>query len=652
MIRVWLMALLVLPVWAAESFESVAVGPLPGGWVSLVGEWTGAPEEVRIHAGNAATGRQSLHLTGGEERSATLAIAEGKGDRVLKLVAERWTARGVCDFWIEGEDGGGWRELLQTGEIRVGGFHTPVSVAVPDGMKRLRFVCTSDAGVLLDDVVLLRKGPMAVTGLVVHRPVVPILTRKAVNPALGFTLAVDGDEGPILLEAVEVGLKIGRAADIEAVELVAGGENPSGGFGGVVARGELRGERVVMTAERELVSGANSFWVSVRLKEGAEIDGEVSLRLGKVKAGGKVLEPEAGLAEVSQRLGVGLRLHGDDGSKFFRIPGLATTKAGTLIAVYDVRYGHAGDLPADIDVGVSRSEDGGRNWEPMRIAMDMGQDPKHGYDGVGDPAVLVDEVTGRVWIAALWSHGNRAWNGSGPGLSPEETGQLMLAYSDDDGKTWSKPRNLTKEVKDPAWRLLLNGPGAGITMRDGTLVFAAQYRAADGGETKGKPFATILWSKDRGETWKLGTGARIDTTEAQVAELEDGSLMLNCRDNRGGSRTVLTTKDLGATWTPHVTDRKALIEPVCMASLLRVDGASGTVFYFSNPASARAREDMTLKWSTDGGLTWPEGKQVLYDSRLGAGYSCLAPIGDTHVGVVYEGPSELYFLRIPADSGG
>src|SRR5690606_31968120 len=138
--------------------------------------------------------------------------------------------------------------------------------------------------------------------------------------------------------------------------------------------------------------------------------------------------------------------------KFYRIPGMVRTKAGTLIAVYDIRYRHSGDLPADVDVGAQRSTDGGQTWEKMRVAMDMGSDPAHGYDGVGDPAILVDEVTGRIWIAALWSHGNRAWNGSGPGLKPDETGQFMLSYSDDDGKSWSKPRNITEETKDPAWR--------------------------------------------------------------------------------------------------------------------------------------------------------------------------------------------------------
>ena len=46
--------------------------------------------------------------------------------------------------------------------------------------------------------------------------------------------------------------------------------------------------------------------------------------------------------------------------------------------------------------------------------------------------------------------------------------------------------------------------------------------------------------------------------------------MLNMRDNRGGSRAVSTTTDLGKTWKEHESSRTALQEPVCMASLISV----------------------------------------------------------------------------------
>ena len=112
-------------------------------------------------------------------------------------------------------------------------------------------------------------------------------------------------------------------------------------------------------------------------------------------------------------MGVAVRQSGDDEVHTYRIPGLATTKKGTLIGVYDIRHRSGGDLPGDIDVGMSRSTDGGHTWEPMKAIMDMGNNPDFHYDGTGDPAVLVDQNTGSLWVAATWSHGNRSWRGSG-----------------------------------------------------------------------------------------------------------------------------------------------------------------------------------------------------------------------------------------------
>ena len=224
---------------------------------------------------------------------------------------------------------------------------------------------------------------------------------------------------------------------------------------------------------------------------------------------------------------------------------------------------------------------------------------------------MVDRKTGRVWVVATWSHGNRSWNGSGQGMTPEQTGQLMISYSDDDGVSWSRPLNVTKQLKNPEWHFLLQGPGAGITMKDGTLVFAAQFQAGP----RRTPYSSIMFSKDHGKNWEIGTGIKSNTTEAQVVELKDGSLMLNCRDNRGGARTVGVTRNLGKTWELHPTDRAGLREPVCMASLIRI----GDRLYFSNPNTTRGRYNTTIKVSEDEGMTWPEKWHTLYDARLGNG---------------------------------
>lgn len=481
--------------------------------------------------------------------------------------------------------------------------------------------------------------PLKVAFVETVQPVCPVFIREDFNPLLGLHVMVAGEEGELELEGLDIGFGgTTRMEDVARFEVRAGGVDPAAEPGAVIASGERAGDRIRLGFKHRLTAGEHWFWISTVLKDTASIDGVVDASVFGMKAGGLIHRPEFPSPPGVQRIGFAVRLPGDDNSKFYRIPGLARTKSGALLAVYDIRHDHSGDLPANIDVGVSRSTDGGQSWEPMRAAIDMGKDPKHGHDGVGDPAILADPKTGRIWIAALWSHGNRSWHGSGPGISPEETGQLVLVHSDDDGKTWSQPANITGQTKDPAWRLFFNGPGAGIVLRDGTLVFAGQYRAADG-----KPWSTLIRSQDGGSTWKTGRGVKSDTTEAQVAELQDGSIMINCRDNRGGSRTVATTKDLGETWELHPTDRKALREPVCMGSLLAWQGS----LWFSNPDSTEGRHTMTLKQSTDQGATWPQDRQHLYDSRGGFGYSCLAPVDENHIGVIYEGKGTLYFLRLP-----
>ena len=176
-------------------------------------------------------------------------------------------------------------------------------------------------------------------------------------------------------------------------------------------------------------------------------------------------------------------------------------------------------------------------------------------------------------------------------------------------------------------------------------MFPTQFRAGDG-----KPWSTLIYSKDRGETWRIGTGVKDDTTEAQLVELADGSIMINCRDNRdnrGGARTVAVTRDLGATWTPHATDRVALPESVCMASLLRRDTPDAEAWmFFSNPATTSGCHTMTIKVSGDEGMSWPERWHTVYDARSGSGYSCLAMADDGHLEVLYEGPGEIYLTRV------
>ena len=393
-------------------------------------------------------------------------------------------------------------------------------------------------------------------------------------------------------------------------------------------------------ANQNLFPGINYFWISIQMKPKTSLFSNISAKVTAITADNKSLDFELKSQSHTRRMGVGVRRGGDDGVAAFRIPGLVTTNAGTLLGVYDARYNSSVDLQEHVDIGLSRSTNGGKTWEKMRIPMTFGQYeglPK-GQNGVGDPSILVDKQTGTIWIVAAWTHGmgnRRAWFNSLPGMTIHETAQLMMVRSDDDGKTWSAPINVTSQVKDPSWRFLLQGPGRGISMNDGTLVFPTQYI-----DPQGLPHAGIMCSKDHGSTWTISAPARDNTTEAQVAEVTPGVLMLNMRDNRGGSRAVSITSDYGKTWTEHPSNRSALQEPVCMASLIKVeaiDNITGKdLLLFSNPNTTKDRKNMTIKASFDGGLTWKESNQLLLDEDYGWGYSCLTMIDKETVGILYE----------------
>ena len=363
-----------------------------------------------------------------------------------------------------------------------------------------------------------------------------------------------------------------------------------------------------------------------------------------------------GFSAVTQaeRPFVVIHQQGDDQCHTFRIPAIAMTNDGTLLAVYDMRYRSRRDLQGHMDIGLSRSTDGGKSWESPRPIMDMGAfgGLPEDQNGCSDPNILVDKETGEIVVSAVWTRGKpgtHQWRGRGsePGLKLSQSSQFMMVRSNDDGKSWSEPENWTAKLKDPAWYLFAPAPGSGITLENGTLVMPTQGR-----DENGMYFSNLMWSKDHGKSWTLSNWARSDTTECAVAQLADGSLMLNMRDNRNRSdksetngRAVSVTTDLGASWKVHASDHGSLPEPVCMASLISHKLDDGrTVLFFSNPRNKSKRKNMTVQMSLDDGNTW--SKKLLLDEDGGA-YSSLVMVDDQTLGILYESSrADLVFQTI------
>ncbi len=492
-----------------------------------------------------------------------------------------------------------------------------------------------------------------------YQPILPVLAKKEQNKVLAIKLEV-GDSS-VVNKATSFAFSLEGTSDIADIQTASLFHSKTDDFekASLVGTTSDIDSSFNITVDQELSHGENHFWLSITLNDTPHLFHKIGAQLVSVEMDdGSTVQTLDQASNRPQRIGIALRQKNDDDVNTFRIPGLATTNKGTLIGVYDVRHNDPVDLQEDIDVGLSRSTDGGKTWEPMKIIMDMGEfgGLPQNQNGIGDPTVLIDRNTNTIWVAALWLHGfpgERAWNASEPGMTPKETGQFMLVKSEDDGLTWSEPINITEQTKKPEWQLFFNGPGMGITMKDGTLVFPAQFK-----DKERIPHSTIIFSKDSGKTWQVGTGAKSETTEAQVVELSDGSLMLNMRDDRNradrkdslNGRSVAVTKDMGKTWMEHPTSRKALQASNCMASIISFDHPEkGRLFFFSNPDTKVQRDHITIKTSFDEGTTWPKENQLeLYEENT-YGYSCLTMVDKNHIGILYEGNKELYFEKISLD---
>ena len=625
--------------YGVESFEGLPHGALTSGAVEY-GSLSAAAGNAEIYK-KARTGGKSLRVLGGENKSVTLKLKEPLAQETGFIFwVERWTRKDPFKLVVVAVTPQGDKEVQVIEKIGVGGFHNKVEGKLPAGATGLKLVANTpdNAGVLVDDLMLL-VGPMKVNGVTAHNPGVwPLMKRATYNPAMKIFVETEGGTKPKSVDSLEVTLA--DPDQVAKISLRGGKENGNDVKGSVEYGSAAPGAdgKVVIKSTQPLQGGDNHLWLDVQPSEKSIIGSKVTINGVKLTIGGKTYEPA--MEPVSQRIGIMLAFPGEKVGQLqgeardcaaFRIPGLIQTKKGTLIGCFDARYDNEVDLCRDIDVAAVRSTDGGQTWTLPTVNMDSGPGMAN---GCGDPCILQDKK-GRIWMQALACHfapGARAINASGTGTAVDKTGQWEMVYSDDDGKTWSSIVNVTEQVKKDEWHLILAGPGNGICTKKGAIVFPAQIWQHNANPNCR---STICYSKDGGKTWKMGNGVPAKTSECQVVELEDGSLMLNCRNEAyGGKRIVYVTNDMGETWQSHESNSKTLNDPTCQASLVSVDTKKyGRVLLFSNPW-IHGRSNMSIRASQDGGVTWNDG--VLYDVRGCMGYSCIAMTDPDHVGIIYE----------------
>ncbi|MFF9603548.1 exo-alpha-sialidase [Streptomyces sp. NPDC014684] len=316
------------------------------------------------------------------------------------------------------------------------------------------------------------------------------------------------------------------------------------------------------------------------------------------------------------------------GSPYYRIPALTTTVDGTVIAAWDARP-TLGDLPSNIGVVVRRSTDGGATWQSPQVVR-----KEAAPAGAGDPSLLVDRTTGRIFLFYAASV-NQGFLGSATGNDETDPDVLQTdySYSDDDGVTWTH-RRITGQIKDPAWGGMFAASGEGIQVRHGSYAgrliqqYAVRYDGAN--------YAVSAYSDDHGETWRTGRLVGPGADENKTVELNDGRIMLNSRS--APYRKIAYSGDGGATYTSLTQDTN-LIDPGNNGSVIRYapDAAASDMqsswLLFSNTESTSARQNLTVKMSCDNGRTWPIRKVVDAGS---AAYSTLTRLPDGRLGLLYE----------------
>jgi sialidase-1 len=320
---------------------------------------------------------------------------------------------------------------------------------------------------------------------------------------------------------------------------------------------------------------------------------------------------------------------GKNGYHTYRIPALAVTPKGTLLAFCEGRKNSSRDS-GNIDLLVRRSTDNGLTWSEQQAVWDDSENT------CGNPSPVVDAETGTVWLLCTWNRGDDSEHKIIEGRS-KDTRRVYVMSSTDNGLTWSQPKDITADVKKPDWTWYATGPASGIQIRRGEhknrLMVACDHIEA----TTKKRYSHIVYSDDHGKTWKLGGRTpNHQVNECDVVELADGRLVLNMRnyDSSTKLRQRAFSRDGGMTWEDQGFDT-ALIEPICQASIQRYswpDGEKKGVILFSNPASLK-RENMTVRASFDDGATWP---QALSLHSGPSAYSDLAVLADGTAACLYE----------------
>lgn len=308
----------------------------------------------------------------------------------------------------------------------------------------------------------------------------------------------------------------------------------------------------------------------------------------------------------------------------YRIPAIITAKNGDLVAMVDERVPSCGDLKwnKDINIVMRRSADNGQTWTQIETVINY----PYG-ESASDPSLLLDSQTGELFM--FFNYMNLA--------TEHDVYYLKVSKSQDHGKSWSEPEDITKQITKVEWKedFKFITSGRGIQTNNGDLMHSLVNLERG---------LHLFKSSDHGQSWQLIDHPLKPGDESKVVELSDGTLMVNSRVNGLGTRYVHRSTDHGQTWTS--TADQQLTDPACNASILRYQYREYDLLLFSNANSSNTRENLTIKYSKDNGQSWNTGKTIYAGA---AAYSSMTLMKNGDIGILFEKDEyqENVFVSIP-----
>ena len=325
---------------------------------------------------------------------------------------------------------------------------------------------------------------------------------------------------------------------------------------------------------------------------------------------------------------------GQDGYPVFRIPSMVTTASGVLVVFAEARQSLDDPGAGHIVLVAKRSVDCGKTWSGLQILADDGEGDAHNPAAVTVPR---NDGTSRVWLFYNQRPASKGGEFDLPAGLGADSARIWTRWSDDDGVTWSAPRDLTAAVKDPSWAIASMGPGRAIVTRWGRANASAGRILVPGWYSQGAQTGSfVFYSDDQGATWQRGGVPAPGTDESQVIELSDGVIVLDGRQGEGGDtahRRLYRSEDGGATWSAPSPGLGMV--PV-MSSVIRYsaarDGQDKDRLLHSG-VSTQGRSDARV-W-----ISYDEGQNWTHETVLAPGfaqYTVLTRLDDGSIGMLYE----------------